>query len=119
MRRHRSDVALERVEIDDERRRIEREAAAGAADQRLVGPQPVHAAIIAAGAQDGNGGEKILSAERLCCESSGSPRYLIADDGVEDDEQSSGDSDEGELGGLTCGAKALVGRLEGWVAPGG
>ena len=39
MRRHRRDVALERVEIDEQRRRVQTVAAAGLTDERGVGAQ--------------------------------------------------------------------------------
>ena len=41
MRRHRRDVALERVEIEQQRRRVERVAAARDADERRVGARAI------------------------------------------------------------------------------
>ena len=48
MRRHRRDVALERVAIDEQRRRVERGAAAGLVDEAGIGAEVGHVPIIVA-----------------------------------------------------------------------
>src|SRR5690349_23062709 len=47
------------------------------------------------------------AAQRLCCESSGLPRFLIPSDGVEDSEELSHAGDHGDHLGLAGGEQSL------------